>query len=493
MDWAFRAPGYGDAGLDPGKELPPMRLKSVVLLCTLLALAISGSASAAVRMLVGFQDDPSFRWRDDRADTLERAQSVNAQIARTTVYWSRTASTRPANARNPNDPAYNFGDLDEFVTNAELRGMEVMLTIWGTPNWANGGRGQNYAPKNYNDLTNFAYAVARRYSGAFDGLPPVGYFTVWNESNLGQFLSPQYDTSGKPLAPFTYAKLYRAAYAGIKAGNPRALIGIGETSARGRDKALRKAGVSETESPGRFAQLLSTVRPKLQFDAWSQHPYPTELTQKPTALVRWPNVTLSQLGRFETSLDQWFGRKNIPIWITEYGYQTKPQQPQGVTYAQQAAYMRTALMFARNDPRVQMFIWFIFRDDATSAWKSGLLDPNGGKKPSVFVFKPLAALLDGRNPIVTVKGGSRNPVVRVPLPELRTRDGIGAAIGATVRAYLNGKLVGVAQPRTTLAIDGWASFPVPLKTVAGRTYSVAVDVNDRNGNQVSRVVTLISK
>src|ERR1043166_8981297 len=117
MDWAFRAPGYGDAGLDPGKELPPMRLKSVVLLCTLLALAISGSASAAVRMLVGFQDDPSFRWRDDRANTLERAQSVNAQIARTTVYWSRTASTRPANARNPNDHAYNFGDLDEFVTN----------------------------------------------------------------------------------------------------------------------------------------------------------------------------------------------------------------------------------------------------------------------------------------------------------------------------------------------------------------------------------------
>ena len=470
-----------------------MRPKSVVLLCTLLAVAIPSSAGAAVRMLVGFQDDPSFRWRDDRAVTLERAQSVNAQIARTTVYWSRAATRRPANPRNPNDPAYNFGDLDEFVTNAGLRGMEVMLTIWGTPNWANGGRGQQYSPANLADLTAFAHAVAARYSGVFPGYPFVRYYTVWNESNLGQFLSPQYDNSGKPLAPFTYAKIYRAAYAGIKAGNPRALVGIGETSARGRDKALRRPGVSETESPGRFAQLLSTVRPKLRFDAWSQHPYPTELTQKPTALVRWPNVTLSQLGRFETSLDQWFGRKNIPIWITEYGYQTKPQQPKGVTYAQQAAYLRRALMFVRNDQRVQMFIWFIFRDDATSAWKSGLLDPNGGKKPSVFTFKPLAALLDGRNPIVTVKGGSRNPIVRVPLPELRVRDGAGAPIGATVRAYLNRKLVGVAQPRTKLAIDGWASFPIPVKTVAGRTYSVALDINDRNGNIVARVVTLIAK
>jgi hypothetical protein len=140
-----------------------------------------------------------------------------------------------------------------------------------------------------------------------------------------------------------------------------------------------------------------------------------------------------------------------------------------------------------------MFIWFIFRDDATSAWKSGLLDPNGGKKPSVFTFKPLAALLDGRNPVVTVGARLRNPVVRVPLVEFRVRDGAGAAVGATVRAYLAGKLVGVAQPRTKLAIDGWASLPIPVTTVAGRTYSVAIDINDRNGNRVTRVVTLIAR
>jgi hypothetical protein len=270
-------------------------------------------------------------------------------------------------------------------------------------------------------------------------------------------------------------------------------VGIGETSARGRDKALHAAGLSETESPGRFAELLATVRPKLRFDAWSQHPYPTTLTEKPTANVRWPNVTLGQLDRFETSLDQWFGRKNIPIWITEYGYQTKPQQPRGVTYAQQAAYARTALTVARNDPNVQMFIWFIFRDDPTSAWKSGILTPDGAKKPLFATFSAMARLLDGRNPVVTVKGGTKNPVVRVPLLELRARDGAGALIGSTVRAYLNGKLVGVSQPRSALAVDGWGSFPVPITTVRGRTYSVAVDVNDASGNALTRSVTLIAK
>ena len=47
----------------------------------------------------------------------------------------------PANGANPFDPAYRFDDLDEFVRNAGLHGMEVMLTIWGTPPWANGGQG----------------------------------------------------------------------------------------------------------------------------------------------------------------------------------------------------------------------------------------------------------------------------------------------------------------------------------------------------------------
>src|SRR5438552_15763263 len=98
-------------------------------------------ASGQPRLLVGFQDGPSLRWRDDRLAVFDLAQQANAGIVRTTVYWSRIAETRPANAADPFDPAYRFDDLDEFVRNAGLHGMEVMLTIWGTPSWANGGKG----------------------------------------------------------------------------------------------------------------------------------------------------------------------------------------------------------------------------------------------------------------------------------------------------------------------------------------------------------------
>ena len=93
--------------------------------------------------------------------------------------------------------------------------------------------------------------------------------------------------------------------------------------------------------------------------------------------MRWPNVTLSQLPRFEASLDRWFGRQNIPLWITEYGYQTKPADPLGVTEAQQAQYLAQVMRQLKADPRVQMFVWFIFRDSANSHWQSGVSGVSG--------------------------------------------------------------------------------------------------------------------
>ena len=64
----------------------------------------------------------------------------------------------------------------------------------------------------------------------------MGYYSIWNEPNLQQFLAPTYDGRGKPRSPAIYAGIARAGYAGIKAGNRRALVAVGETSPRGRLK-----------------------------------------------------------------------------------------------------------------------------------------------------------------------------------------------------------------------------------------------------------------
>ena len=113
------------------------------------------------------------------------------------------------------------------MRNTQVRDMEVIITLWGTPKWANGGKTPNFMPKKLSDFTAFARAVASRYSGRYPGYPYVRFFSIWNESNLQLFLAPQFDAKGKSVAPRNYAKLAAAGYAGIKAGN---------RSRKGRDR-----------------------------------------------------------------------------------------------------------------------------------------------------------------------------------------------------------------------------------------------------------------
>ena len=268
--------------------------------------------------------------------------------------------------------------------------MRVMININGTPRWANGGKTPNHMPKRLADLTTFSRMLADRYDGRH-GHGNVRLWSVWNEPNLQLFLTPQF--SGKKIvSPANYAKLYKAAYAGIKAGNKVAQVAIGETSNLGRDKPIALSGQGQSVAPGTFARLLAQQK-GLKFAAWATHPYPTRPNMKPLQKVRYPNVTLALLPTFERNLKKFFHRR-VPIWITEYGHQTKPEQPHGVTYAQQAAYVKQALRIARADRNVQMFIWFTFRDSIGNPWKSGLEKTNGSHKPSYAAFSALARLID---------------------------------------------------------------------------------------------------
>ncbi len=467
------------------------RTRLIIGCLLVLAAAAPAAALGASRMPVGFQDDPSFRWRDDRMTNLDNAASTGATIIRTTAYWSRIAPARPANATNPRDPGYHFEDIDELVRNAALRGMTVLLTIWGTPGWANGDQGENHAPTNMADLQNFAQALATRYSGRVPGIPYVGHYSTWNEPNLAEFLAPAY-TNGKPSSPAVYARLASAVYAGVKAGNPKAQVAAGETSPRGRQKPLGSATSQDTIAPGLFAQLVAKANPHLKFDAWAHHPY-SALGQGPNAKVAFPNVNLPQLPTFEKKLAQWFKRKYVLIWITEYGFETKPGEPKGVTLAQQAAYAKQSFAYVRNDPLVTMFIWFIFRDDPTSTWQSGLENQDNSHKPVFAAFTAGARSLDIRSPLSHVRPGTSNPTIRLPVWELLARDGVGATLGSTISVTYRGRSISVSQPTSVITVDGYASFRVPIvKAKKNGLYVVYFRIGDANGNQVTRVAEILS-
>src|SRR5581483_4588356 len=122
---------YGAAVPVPGGLLPVKRFVRIALLASLAALVLPLAAVAADRMPVGFQDDPSFRWNGNAQDELDKVQAANASIIRATADWRAIAPTRPRNPSNSFDKAYHLNDLDDLVRNAQQRGIEVMITIWG--------------------------------------------------------------------------------------------------------------------------------------------------------------------------------------------------------------------------------------------------------------------------------------------------------------------------------------------------------------------------
>jgi hypothetical protein len=179
------------------------------------------------------------------------------------------------------------------------------------------------------------------------------------------------------------------------------------------------------------------------------------------------------------------------MWVTEYGFQTKPGQPKGVTLAQQAAYVKQSLALVRKYDWVQMFVWFIFRDQPVSLWHSGLLNENATRKPSFSAFVAAARPFDVRDPLLSIKSGTSNPTVRVPVWELLARDGPGADLGATISVVYRGKSVAVAQPTARLGVDGYVSFALPIvKAKVNGLYKAFLEIGDANGNSVSRTVTV---
>jgi hypothetical protein len=467
------------------------RVRLIAVLCVAAAVA-APTALAADRMWMGFHDDPTFRWSDQRVSELDRASAAGATVVRTLVTWANVAPERPRRATDPFDPAYKLDDVDELVRAAQARGQEVLITVWGTPKWANGGKGPAFLPKKWGDFQNFARALASRYSGRYPGYPFVRFWGIWNESNLGGFLSPQFNAKGKIVGPALYAKLAAAGYAGIKAGNSKALVAIGETSSHGLDK--KRAGVTDSVRPGTFARLVAAANKRLKFDAWAHHPYPYPVRMKATQRVLWPNVALTSLARFETSLDQWFGRKQIPVWVTEYGHETRPGEPSGVTEGQQARYLSQAIALLRNDSRVPLFVWFVFRDSDGSLWQSGLTRESGAAKPAYGRYRAGAGALDMRNGTVTVKGGTRNPLVTANVREFCANNAAGSPVGVTYRATIGGKAVAVGQAEPRLAVDCTVSFRITGLTVPKRaTATVALDLNTANGNGAVRTLSVVGR
>jgi hypothetical protein len=287
----------------------------------------------------------------------------------------------------------------------------------------------------------FVAAVGRRYSGVYRppgagaALPPVRYWTIWNEPNQPGWLAPQwrsYRGQQVPNSPRLYRQYVDAAVSAL--GTTGHTIGrdtilIGELAPEGY--AARGALVAMTPLP--FMRALycldSAYRP-LRGGAASAlgcptsgsaaafvkaHPalfYATGFAHHPYYFLHAPWVSatdgnfvpLANLGRLERGLDRALAtygvHRRLPIYLTEYGYQTNPPDPYvDVSPAAQASYLNAADYMAWRDPRVRSVAQFLLYDAAPdpryqpsdfSYWgtfQTGLLFANGRAKPAYGAYR----------------------------------------------------------------------------------------------------------
>jgi hypothetical protein len=347
-------------------------------------------------ILVGIFDEQSSLGSPDWA--FPQYKTLGVEALRVNLYWGGPSGVarkkRPVNARNPADPAYDWAVYDLFVKTAAANHIKPVFSILWTPRWA--GPAKNRSPRRTIDLRNFAFAAAKRYSGSFhpdpnspDTLPAVRYWLAWNEPNNPVFLQPQFQKIGRRkyrlASPRIYAGMCNAVMSGVHlTGLPGEKVACGVTAPRGNN-----TGTQPRPSVSPLIFLRGLKRAHARFDVYAHHPYyqhPNESPSKPPPGPR--AVTLGNINELLRELRRLYGNKHL--WITEYGYQTNPPDRSfGVSWIKQARYVSQAFGIARRNPRIDMMIWFLVKDERRigNGWQSGLYTASGRRKPSFQAFR----------------------------------------------------------------------------------------------------------
>jgi hypothetical protein len=374
----------------------------LALLVALLAALSPGAASGSPALQVGFTDHAAALNADPKF--FSSVAHLRAEIIRVNLYWGGpqgVARRRPTNGADPGDPAYDWRRYDRVVLNAARHGIRIAFSIFATPEWANRGRGRNRPPDNPVHLEKFAYAAAARYSGTWQRreddlrLPPVRHWIAWNEPNLNLGLVPQFRRikgRWQIWSARMYAPICNAIYEGVHlTALTSQRVACGVTAPRGNNApAQRRPSVS----PLAFLRAMKRYGVRT-FDAYAHQPYyggPRETPRTPPRART--AVTLGNIDTLVDEVTRLFGRKRI--WLTEYGYQTRPPDLTfGVSWALQAKYLAQAYAIARAHPRIDMMLWFLVRDEyRLDGWQSGLLTSDGKRKPAFEAFRRMPRLAE---------------------------------------------------------------------------------------------------
>jgi hypothetical protein len=259
-------------------------------------------------------------------------------------------------------------------------------------------------------------------------LPRVNFWSVWNEPNQKLFLAPQYQ-SREEFSPRIYRLLADYAWqALLGSGHGGDTVVIGDTAPKGGGERDDLANMR----PLRFVRALYCVSPRLrplggaaadalgcpdsdqvagfpaqhpalfQASGYAHHPY--ALLTPPWLPARNPDdVAIADIPRLDGTLRRIFAayrqRNRLPLYDTEFGYQTRPPDPFGFPPAVAAQYINEAEFISYLNPDVRSYHQFLLVDAPPvagfapsdpgywSSFQTGLLYLNGQPKLSYVAYR----------------------------------------------------------------------------------------------------------
>jgi hypothetical protein len=446
--------------------------RALVLAAALVAVALvpATPALAAGDLQVGVEDERLLLDEPDRAaDTVAAWQALGISVSRVHARWSRLAP-RPDSARkpsgfrasDPDDPRYDWTELDRAVSLLRAAGIKIDLSVTGPgPLWSSGKpslRNPRYRPKPA-EYEAFARAVARRYKGQIQS------YLIWNEPNIAGWLDPQFDCARRrgrtvctPVSPHLYRGLVRAATTAIRSADAGAEILAGELAPKGGPGRSARTTMTPLDFFRAFGCVDGRYRPirtglcrgfkPASIDGIGHHPHPVDIApDEPSGVAGW--AKMGDLPRFIRALDRLTaggrirttGGGKLPLHLTEFGYQTSPPDHAiGIPVSRDAVWTQQAEYLAWRNPRVHTFMHYQWEDEpvryrgpgslAYAGWQSGLRYVDGRAKPTLSAMAaPLVVdrtrsgaarvwgqVLGGRAKEVTLErdaGGGFKPLVSV--------------------------------------------------------------------------------
>jgi hypothetical protein len=381
-----------------------MRRLTITIAMFVAAAVVAPTADASSRQLLVMQDDAQVR--SAPSTTLAEFAGLGADVVKINLYWDEVAPKgkhKPSGFDGANPGSYAWGSYDTAVQAILAQGLQPYLSLGGhAPEWATHGRGRagtmNPSAK---EFRLFAQAAGQQYPG-------VHIWSIWNEPNLYSWLGPQ-RSKGTPLSPSIYRGLYLAGYRGLKdAGHLGDKILLGELMPRGGsspDKVRPLEFLREMACLDRnYRQIRGSAAKKRGCRKIGRFPtagiayHPYTPPAGPHVREGRDDAAIGQLSRLRATIDALARRgklpRRLPIWITEFGYQTNPPDPtQGARLTKAAAFMDESEWISFRNPRVASYSQYTLFDDPPrpgsgplrwSSWQAGLHFLNGKKKPHVY-------------------------------------------------------------------------------------------------------------